>query len=182
MGRKGSPAAAAANSFQAREGATGVIGHNLVDSLIYKQSLMKFLVFINNALQPRARRCVPGHRYPGIRRSLSASLSLRFPLPLLLLHPSHFPAHTPMQPLPRVPSSSNTLYRPGFQPTPPPALSPAARSPVLDERREYVTHFVAVTVSISCRLRKSVCLLIRDKITRNDIVITFLFFDVRSKF
>lgn len=33
-----------------------VIGHNLVDSLIYKQSLMKFLVFINNALQARERR------------------------------------------------------------------------------------------------------------------------------
>ena len=46
--------AAAANSFQAGKGATGVIGHNLVDSLIYKQSLMKFLVFINNVLQPRA--------------------------------------------------------------------------------------------------------------------------------
>lgn len=59
----------AANSFQAREGATGVIGHNLVDSLIYKQSLMKFLVFINNALQPRAAlpplsASVPGNPVP----------------------------------------------------------------------------------------------------------------------
>lgn len=52
-----------------REGATGVIGHNLVDSLIYKQSLMKFLVFINNALQPRAPVC--RHRYPGIPRCFS---------------------------------------------------------------------------------------------------------------
>lgn len=67
-------ATAAANSFQARKGATGVIGHNLVDSLIYKQSLMKFLVFINNALQPRAPVC--RHRYPGIPRCLSLSLSL----------------------------------------------------------------------------------------------------------
>lgn len=74
---KGS-ATAAANSFQARKGATGVIGHNLVDSLIYKQSLMKFLVFINNALQPRAPVC--RHRYPGIPRCLSLSLSLSLPL------------------------------------------------------------------------------------------------------
>lgn len=101
-------ATAAANSFQAREGATGVIGHNLVDSLIYKQSLMKFLVFINNALQPRAPVC--RHRYPGIPRCLSLCLSL-FTTPFI---PFHFPAHTPMPPLPRVPSS-NTLYRPGFQ-------------------------------------------------------------------
>lgn len=84
-------AAAAANSFQAREGATGVIGHNLVDSLIYKQSLMKFLVFINNALQPRAPVC--RHRYPGIPFSLtlpllSPSVSLvHHHLLLLLLHP-----------------------------------------------------------------------------------------------
>lgn len=60
---------AAANSFQAWKGATGVIGHNLVDSLIYKQSLMKFLVFINNALQPRAALApvsasVPGNPMP----------------------------------------------------------------------------------------------------------------------
>lgn len=46
----------------ARRRATGVIGHNLVDSLIYKQSLMKFLVFINNALQPSARAPVCRHR------------------------------------------------------------------------------------------------------------------------
>lgn len=111
-------AAAAANSFQAREGATGVIGHNLVDSLIYKQSLMKFLVFINNALQPRAPVC--RHRYPGIPFShpLYAFLSPSLPLsssstPFI---PFHFPTHTPPPPLPRVPSS-DTLYRPGFQPT-----------------------------------------------------------------
>lgn len=99
---------AAANSFQAREGATGVIGHNLVDSLIYKQSLMKFLVFINNALQPRAPVC--RHRYSGIPLSLSLPL---FTTPFI---PYHFPAHTPVPSLPRVPSS-DTLYRPGFQPT-----------------------------------------------------------------
>lgn len=92
-----------------REGATGVIGHNLVDSLIYKQSLMKFLVFINNALQPRAPVC--RHRYPGIPRCFSLSLPLFTPF-----IPFHFPAHTPVPPLPRVPSS-DTLYRPGFQPT-----------------------------------------------------------------
>lgn len=79
-------ATAAANSFQAREGATGVIGHNLVDSLIYKQSLMKFLVFINNALQPRAPVC--RHRYPGIPRCLSLSLPIRSSPPLL--YPSIF--------------------------------------------------------------------------------------------
>lgn len=67
--RKAVPTAATANSFQARKGATGVIGHNLVDSLIYKQSLMKFLVFINNALQPRATLApvsasVPGYPHP----------------------------------------------------------------------------------------------------------------------
>lgn len=39
--------------FRPGKAPAGVIGHNLVDSLIYKQSLMKFLVFINNALQPR---------------------------------------------------------------------------------------------------------------------------------
>lgn len=79
-------AIAAANSFQAREGATGVIGHNLVDSLIYKQSLMKFLVFINNALQPRAPVC--RHRYPGIPRCLSPSRSsppLLYPSIFLLI-------------------------------------------------------------------------------------------------
>lgn len=108
-----------------REGATGVIGHNLVDSLIYKQSLMKFLVFINNALQPRAPVC--RHRYPGIPRCFSLSLPLFTPF-----IPFHFPAHTPVPPLPRVPSS-DTLYRPGFQPT----LTP--RRSVLDEpSREYV--------------------------------------------
>lgn len=102
---------AAANSFQAREGATGVIGHNLVDSLIYKQSLMKFLVFINNALQPRAPVC--RHRYSGIPFSPSPSP----PLLATPFIPFHFPAHTPVPSLPCVPPS-NTLYRPGFQPTP----------------------------------------------------------------
>lgn len=67
-----------------REGATGVIGHNLVDSLIYKQSLMKFLVFINNALQPRAPVC--RHRYPGIPRCFHPSPSRSSPL----LYPSIF--------------------------------------------------------------------------------------------
>lgn len=109
-------ATAAANSFQAREGATGVIGHNLVDSLIYKQSLMKFLVFINNALQPRAPVC--RHRYSGIPLSLSLSL----PLSTTPFIPFHFPAHTP------VPSfRARTIVRhplsPGFQltltPSPP---------------------------------------------------------------
>lgn len=107
---KGS-ATAAANSFQARKGATGVIGHNLVDSLIYKQSLMKFLVFINNALQPRALVC--RHRYPGIPRCLSLSPFPSHSLPPPFI-PFHFPAHTAS--VPRVPSS-DTLYRPGFQPT-----------------------------------------------------------------
>lgn len=77
---------APANSFQAREGATGVIGHNLVDSLIYKQSLMKFLVFINNALQPRAPVC--RHRYSGIPLSPSPSRSsppLLYPSIFLLI-------------------------------------------------------------------------------------------------
>lgn len=102
---------AAANSFQAREGATGVTGHNLVDSLIYKQSLMKFLVFINNALQPRAPVC-RRHRYSGILLSLSLPL---FTTPFI---PFHFPAHTPVPSLPRVPSS-DTLYRLAFnQPLP----------------------------------------------------------------
>lgn len=86
------PTAAAANSFQAQEGATGVIGHNLVDSLIYKQSLMKFLVFINNALQPAAAVGI------GTRES-------RAPAPL-------FAPRAPSTVLLHRASSSDTLYRP----------------------------------------------------------------------
>lgn len=81
---------AAANSFQAWKGATGVIGHNLVDSLIYKQSLMKFLVFINNALQPRAALAPVSASVPGNP----------MPSPILLLLILRFPSH-PLSPLHR---------------------------------------------------------------------------------
>lgn len=138
-------ASAAANSFQAREGATGVIGHNLVDSLIYKQSLMKFLVFINNALQPRAPVC--RHRYSGIPFSLtlpllsSRSLTLSSSSSTTPFIPYHFPTHTPVPALPRVPSS-DTLYRPGFQPTL--ALSTIGTSSM--NHRVNMLHIAAVTL------------------------------------
>lgn len=85
------PTAAAANSFQAGKGATGVIGHNLVDSLIYKQSLMKFLVFINNVLQPRAALA------PGVGIGTRES---HHPRPLLLLLILRFPSRPPPPPPP----------------------------------------------------------------------------------
>lgn len=82
---------AAANSFQAWKGATGVIGHNLVDILIYKQSLMKFLVFINNALQPRAALAPVSASVPGNP----------MPSPILLLLILRFPSHPSLSPLHR---------------------------------------------------------------------------------